>query len=314
MITLPKRAYTAGPMTGVEFHNFPMFYDYQYALEALGIEVENPADNDGGTDWRSAYEAASKVTHPWEYYLKRDLRRLLTCDAVVVLPGWRKSRGAQLETYVARKLGMPIYRLDEQGQIAPLYTLVGLSAYAQSGKDTAAAVLVEHFGFERRAFADPLRQAVYNLNPILEQESESSSEWRYADAIDCYGYEAARSMGGWKDEIRGLLQRMGTEVGRNMFGENIWVDTAFNTLEDGGKYVFADTRFPNEANEIKAWGGSIWRISRKGVGPANQHPSETSLDDYPWDALIQNDGDLSEFRATVFEHADANGFKQVVTA
>jgi dephospho-CoA kinase len=45
--------------------------------------------------------------------------------------------------------------------------LIGLSGYARSGKDEAAKVLIEEFGFKRIAFADKLRDFLYALDPIV---------------------------------------------------------------------------------------------------------------------------------------------------
>ena len=45
--------------------------------------------------------------------------------------------------------------------------IIGLSGYAQSGKDTVAEILVEEYGYTRVAFADIIKQAVYLLDPIV---------------------------------------------------------------------------------------------------------------------------------------------------
>jgi hypothetical protein len=164
--------------------------------------------------------------------------------------------------------------------------LIGLSGYAQSGKDTAAAVLKE-VGYERVAFADVLRSAVYALNPPMPNGE------RVQDVVDEMGWDSAKVN---FTEIRTLLQKMGTEVGRNLLGENIWVDTALRNLDPVGKYVITDCRFPNEADAIRSRGGIVLRIARTGVTKANDHPSETSLDNYDFDGVLFNDGTLEDFR------------------
>lgn len=42
----------------------------------------------------------------WDYYLRRDIRRLTKCSAIVLLPDWNMSRGARLEKTVAEALGL----------------------------------------------------------------------------------------------------------------------------------------------------------------------------------------------------------------
>lgn len=167
--------------------------------------------------------------------------------------------------------------------------LIGLSGYAQSGKDTAAGFLAE-LGFVRVAFADVLRSAVYALNPLMPDGR------RLQDIVDEMGWDSAKTN---FTEVRTLLQKMGTEVGRDLLGENIWVETALKDLSPDGKYVVTDCRFPNEANAIRERGGKVFRIHRTGVKAANAHPSETSLDDFPFDGYWLNDGSLDDFRLTV---------------
>jgi len=91
-----KRIYISGPMTGLPEQNFPAFHAEAKRLRGLGFEVVNPAEVNAG------------VNATWEDYLRADLRELLTCDAVALLPGWHGSRGAHFEIQVAHRLGMTI--------------------------------------------------------------------------------------------------------------------------------------------------------------------------------------------------------------
>jgi hypothetical protein len=61
-----------------------------------------------------------------------------------------------------------------------------------------------------------------------------------------------------------------------------------------------DVRFINELNVIKEHGGLIVKIDRPGFDGANNHASETSLDEYhDWDRVLLNDGTLDEFKEQV---------------
>lgn len=46
--------------------------------------------------------------------MRSDLRALLDCDAIYMLPGWSRSRGARLEARVARACGLRIFRVVGQ--------------------------------------------------------------------------------------------------------------------------------------------------------------------------------------------------------
>ena len=98
MSDLPERLYLAGPMSGRPHSNFPLFNRVAGLLRARGHEVFNPAENkDGG------------VRRSRAYYMRLDIPALLDSQAVVLLPGWRASRGASLEVWIALDLDMPVY-------------------------------------------------------------------------------------------------------------------------------------------------------------------------------------------------------------
>lgn len=92
------KVYISGPMTGVEDLNHPAFNEAASWLRSCGHEVVNPAELGEPDGWT------------WEQFLRRDLRYLLECDAIFLLPGWHASRGANLEQYVAVKLGLAVLR------------------------------------------------------------------------------------------------------------------------------------------------------------------------------------------------------------
>lgn len=182
--------------------------------------------------------------------------------------------------------------------------LIAFCGYAQSGKDTAASFLVEK-GFKRLAFADILRESLYRLNPVVSVARESVRPgWgRLSVIVDDYGWDYAKVT---YPEVRELLQRLGTEVGRALFGENFWVDRVLAQVEPGGKYVITDVRFPNEEQAVHAAGGRIYRISRDGVNAVNAHASEAFVGTMPVDGVIPNFGSIDDFREQVLQAVGLN--------
>jgi hypothetical protein len=98
--------------------------------------------------------------------------------------------------------------------------------------------------------------------------------------------------------VRVLLQRFGSDVGREMFGEDFWVEQAFKGLGDED-VVFTDVRFPNEAEAVRGRGGVVWNVVRPGVGVANGHVSECALDGFVFDETVVNDGSLLDLEVKV---------------
>ncbi|MCK9606229.1 MAG: DUF4406 domain-containing protein [Methylomonas sp.] len=95
------RIYLAGPMSGIADFNYPAFNHAAEQLRAKGFVVENPAEN------------TPPICNSWPGYMRIALRQMLTCDMVVFLPGWRQSKGAQLERQVANRLSIPVFEIAE---------------------------------------------------------------------------------------------------------------------------------------------------------------------------------------------------------
>ena|ERR1700733_2657257 len=91
-----ERCYLSGPMSGLPELNIPAFTKAAKDLRAKGFAVLNPAE------MNSAKELE------WHEYLRADLRLLVECDTIALLPNWDRSRGATLELAVAIKLGMRV--------------------------------------------------------------------------------------------------------------------------------------------------------------------------------------------------------------
>ena len=110
---------------------------------------------------------------------------------------------------------------------------------------------------------------------------------------------------GEKDEhTRKKLQLLGTELGRDKYGNDIWLKVLYNWMKvynERGieRFIITDVRFENETYMIKTLGGEIWRIQRPEVGPVNNHISETELKDYAADRTLLNAGTLNDLETLV---------------
>jgi len=169
--------------------------------------------------------------------------------------------------------------------------IIGLSGYAQSGKDTVANYLSE-YGFTRLAFADPIRKLLYQMNPIVKEG------YRVKGVVDAYGWDRAKVE---FPEIRTLLQNLGLGA-RDLFGEDFWVRQTVNLNRDNIQkdFVVTDVRFINEAKAIKLIPNSqIWRVVRPGVEAVNGHVSETEMDNWKYDQTFFNAGTIEDLKTTI---------------
>lgn len=131
--------------------------------------------------------------------------------------------------------------------------------------------------------------------------------------------------------VRELLQKLGTDAVRDKVHPNAWVNALMADYQSTGhiskienkpkvpvanipiypKWIISDCRFPNEGQAIKDRGGVIWRINRpeasqpdmdllsKKLYPPKRHSSETSLDNWNFDRVIDNSGTLEELLSKV---------------
>lgn len=196
--------------------------------------------------------------------------------------------------------------------------LIAFAGKAGSGKDTAAAVLVDRCNFVKVALADEMKRICRDIFNFSTESLWGSSEKR--NAVDSR-YQRADGVG---LTPRYALQKLGSEYGRHCYPD-IWIDYllgVYEQIQTGDFHynpevglthklsswiapptnvVVTDVRFLNELTKLKAAGGKVVLLERKSTltGEAATHDSETSLDDIPrelFDYCIKNEGSVSELQ------------------
>lgn len=140
------------------------------------------------------------------------------------------------------------------------------------------------------------------LNPFIRPE-EGNPPLHLIDIInDIDGYESHKTEGDpIDDEIRRLLQVLGTEVGRQAISDDIWLRTGIDgvraRIDEGyNTIVVTDVRFDNEARAIRELGGKIIEITRPDLPDEDRHASEAGVSSELIDILLHNDRDLATLR------------------
>jgi hypothetical protein len=197
--------------------------------------------------------------------------------------------------------------------------IIGLVGFIGSGKGTVGELLVQDHGCIQDSFAAPLKDAVANIfgwdRQMLEGATKASREWREVPDefwTKAFGYDLTPRL---------ALQLMGTEAGRNVFHQDLWVASLLNRCgQRGGDTVITDVRFKNEVSAVQKEGGIVVRV-RRGAEPywiltaeqANAgvqnsinvmkgldiHQSEWDWVGCPVDHTIYNDGTLADLRDNV---------------
>lgn len=188
--------------------------------------------------------------------------------------------------------------------------IIGLSGRKRSGKDTLAAHFVEKHGFTRFAFADPLREAVLALDPLVsvQQDEQYLINWykpawdvsylRLSNIVRELGWEKAKGI----REVRRLLQAFGSESIRTL-DDTFWVRITMEKVDAlPGPVVITDMRFPNEYDAVKDRQGTLVRVTRGSfeIRKEELHVSETALDHHDFDWVAHNGGTIED----LYHHID----------
>ena len=93
---MSNKTYISGPISGMPDVNVKAFQEVADRLLVQGIECVNPhcLRHDHDKSWSS--------------YMRVDIKAMMDCDVIIMLPGWEKSKGAVIEHGLALDLGMTV--------------------------------------------------------------------------------------------------------------------------------------------------------------------------------------------------------------
>ena len=160
--------------------------------------------------------------------------------------------------------------------------LLGISGKIGSGKDECGQYLEKNHGFKIVKFAT-----------LIKEISATMTGTDYGDQVSQAGKE--KFLPEWGMTIREFQQKLGPDAVRNGLHQDPWVISLLSQYnKDTDRWVVTDVRFNNEADKIKELKGKVIRVNRDANPfPHSDHPSETELDDYKFDHVIENAGSLN---------------------
>ena len=96
------KVYISGPIAGYDLQERKLaFLKVEHMLESLGYEPVNPFNNGVPDDQH------------WRTHMRADIRMLLDCESIYMMPGWELSKGCKLELDVASSCGIRVM-LEQQ--------------------------------------------------------------------------------------------------------------------------------------------------------------------------------------------------------
>jgi len=201
--------------------------------------------------------------------------------------------------------------------------IIGICGAARSGKNTLAEVM-SHIMVETpnekyqnqviatESFAAPIKSMVAMLLDFFGYGSimDKTTQYPYLE-----GDSKEEVLEGLGVSTRALMQTLGTDWGRNMVSNTIWLDCmegrikqyneAINHGFNGVVIFITDVRFDNEAELIKSVGGSVLKITTtRETDAVADHTSEGGVSDCLVDAYIANDKDRDHLKELALKYLE----------
>lgn len=173
--------------------------------------------------------------------------------------------------------------------------IIGVTGRKYAGKDSVCRELVTQ-GFKVMRFAGPLKAMLRAF--YAEHGIDAGTIERKIDG-DLKEHPCPLLRG---KTPRYAMQTLGTEWGRGLIANDLWVESLVYRAETADKVAVSDVRFPNEAEAIAKLNGQVWRVEANKRVPHNahsNHASETEVERLVVDKEIDNNGTLFELSAAV---------------
>ena len=180
--------------------------------------------------------------------------------------------------------------------------LIAFTGLKGSGKTTAAQALIVR-GFVPVRFAEPLKEMLVAMYVVAGLSQEAIERRMNGDLKEA---PCALLLG---KTPRYAMQTLGTEWGRDLIHEHLWLALwerrVKQYMKQGFDVVCDDCRFDNEAEAVQMLGGYVGLVDR-GLENDDAHSSEKITT--RWDFPLENTGTDTEFRRRVIDVVEKEDF------
>ena len=97
------KIYIAGPMSGLPNHNYEAFAEAAKYCRSFDHEVRTPPEINAEAEFVPNPDGSIPPEH-YAACFTRDVDAVLWCDTILLLKGWKDSKGAKLEAHLAAVL------------------------------------------------------------------------------------------------------------------------------------------------------------------------------------------------------------------
>jgi len=168
------------------------------------------------------------------------------------------------------------------------------------GKDYLAEMLCEYNkDCSKKAFADNIKkitQEIFSIDYETLDEYKNNPHKYYIKTTESISQNKSKVLS--VTDYRQILQKLGTEAIKPIFGDDIWAKLVLEDIKksDGKYFVISDFRFPEELkvfeddDEVETLTVNIFDKTVINTDNHSNHSSETSLKDFQSDITVDNTG------------------------
>jgi hypothetical protein len=213
--------------------------------------------------------------------------------------------------------------------------IIGINGRINHGKDEVAKIIqyltfinskeslkdyctYDHFKNSSLTMMSPwqVKKMAYKLKqiasillnvPVAKFEDRDFKDSILGPEWDTYSMLKVETNHGWFNRqnlnqmtVRTFLQKLGTEAIRKGLHQNTWANAFWSDFDrDNDHWLITDIRFPNEYESVKDRNGIVIKVVRDIEIPKHEHESETALDSYRFDYVINNNKDINHLISEV---------------
>jgi len=154
--------------------------------------------------------------------------------------------------------------------------IIGFTGKKTAGKTSAAKFINEKYGYPIFSFADALKEMIVTAGMATPEEVYQSKP----------------------ENVRWLLQKIGTDIIRNQINPNFWVDKMTDKIINCKEKIIIidDIRFLNERKFVLDFNGVLIKIIRNNVYNNDTHQSEIEIDLLDCNHILLNNGSLDKLK------------------
>lgn len=198
---------------------------------------------------------------------------------LIVLTGLRGSGKSAVADYLCKNHGYQRRSFATPLKKAAM-SMFGLSTWHVTTAEGKAEKIYIDKGFTGAQLSSGLYE-IFGITAYDMSHNVYQVDWGMTshEIMKAFVLKATATFANKEHTVRGILQKLGTEVVRETIGDDVWIKNMEIACRQQDKVVIDDCRFENEAEWAHEMGGRIIHVNRPSVATGDDlsHASEQDM-------------------------------------